>query len=436
MKKNIVDLEDTAAPPSPYSPDQALTMQRYGSHAGGRALPLERPAKTVQGTDVRGFVPRQSADTIYPEPSAAIPAPTAVDHSDQINWQRGQIVEAGAAIPAVPQAATSLPPGPRYKRVANPYENNAPGLGATSMIATQGGEIIDLSGKSDIGTPGRSAAQPTGAVPGFTNQDLVDLYGGPAKSVMTDEQQQAQISKNTAMPAGWVWDQATGKAIPTSPSVKNTWERQTPGGPQKLFTREGTDAELSFTAPGRTALPDIDLSGPGAMVQSALPHIAQNAADRRRSLAAQQQYQMFKDKYNIDLKQIELGITARKAASDAAVNQAQIGKLNAEATAVPAKAKSYRAQFLLEAGKELAKNLSMMAPEEQEAGRKQLDVIEQELMAIDAGGSKQGAAPAAPTAVPGAKKPTYEEFVSAVRAKGSRMADDQLKQYYSQNYGG
>jgi len=444
MKKNLVDLEDTAAPPSPYSPEQALTMQRYGSHAGGRALPLERPAKTVQGTDVRGFVPRPSTDTIYPEPRAAVPTPAAIDHSGQINWQPGKIGEAVAAESAMPASAQ---PGPRYKRVANLYENNAPGLGATSMIATRGGEIVDLSGKSDIGTPGKSAAQPTGAVPGFTNQDLVDLYGGPAKSAMTDEQWKTQTAQNSAMPEGWTWDQATGKPVPMNPSVKNTWQQQTPGGPQKLFTREGTDAELSFNAPGRTSMPAIDLSGSGAMVQSALPYAAQNASDRRRSLQLQQQHQLFKDKYGIDLKRIELGIQAQTAASNAAKNQAEIGKLTAETSAIPAKGNALGGKLSIEQTKQLAE-MYQMNPEafdaisgihdQPEELRAQLRPQKLREMLGYGGVKEAGAATTAPaaTGTPGAKKPTYAEFVSAVRAKGSRMPDDQLQAYYSQNYGG
>jgi hypothetical protein len=447
MKKKLDELEDTAAPPSPYSPEQALTMQRYGSHAGGKALPLDRPAQTVQGTDVRGFVPQPSSDIIYAEPRDSVPTPAAMDHSKQINWQRGQIGEAGAAVPTAAQADTSLPPGSRYKRVANSYENAAPGLGATSMIATRGGEIVDLSGKSDIGTPGKSSAQPTGAVPGFTNQDLVDLYGGPAKSAMTDEQWKAQIDQNSAMPAGWTWDQATGKPVPMNPSVKNTWQQQTLGGPQNLFTREGTDAELSFNTPGHTSMPAIDLSGPGAMVQSALPYAVQNAADRRKAYQIQQQHQLFKDKYGIDLKRIELGIQAQTAASNAAKNQAEIGKMHAETSALPAKGNALGGKLSIEQTKQLAE-MYQMNPEafdaiagihdQPEETRAQLRPQKLREMLGYGGVKEAGAAPTAPASggTPGAKKPTYAEFVSAVRAKGSRMPDDQLQAYYSQNYGG
>lgn len=384
MAKKLSDLEDTAV---------TTAIPRLGTPAGEAAA-----AKTIEAYRPENLVDRQGVshspatvrertgrdlayktrdtlandwgagggDAISPRMDTVFDD-VSVRRTRPVNSQTPGIGDAEAATPA----ATALPPGvgPRYKRVANPYENNAPGYGGTSMIATRAGEIVDLSGRSDIGTPGKSAAYPTGAAPGFVNQDLVDLYGGPAKSAMTDEQWRAQIDQNSAMPAGWVWDQATGKAIPTNPSVKNAWQTADgkpimagPAGKQTPMVQQGTDAELSFGAANHTSLPAIDLSGPGAMIQSALPYAAQAGAERRKSFERQQQNQLFKEKYGIDLKRMELGIQAQTAASNAARNQAEIGKLNAETAAVPGKGTAAGSKISLEQAKHMTE-LYQMSPD-------------------------------------------------------------------------
>lgn len=321
-------------------------------------------ALKTQGTDVRGLVPRTTTDMIYsPNVSQEV-----VGGSLPTKSMKANAVEN-------PDTAIPVASGPRYKRV---NDTNAPaGFAGTSRIATRKGGLVDLSTqagtmKGAVATPYgvNSPMQAPNGVYGFNNQDLVDLYGGPAKSAMTDDQWRAQIDQNSAMPAGWVWDQAKGEAIPMNPSVKNAWQtadgkpimvRGADGKPRPMV-QEGTDEDLSFGAANRTSMPALDTSSPLALLSSALPLAYQSGQNRLKLQQRARDYQLLRDKYLLDLKKNDMGINARNAEVNAAKAQAEIGKLNAETAAVPGRGTAAGNKVSLDQAKHMTE-LYQMSPD-------------------------------------------------------------------------
>lgn len=224
------------------------------------------------------------------------------------------IAEAGVPLKSGPSTAIAAS-GPRYKRVGNPYESAAPGYGSTKMIATREGAIQDLS---------KQAVGPQSSVPGFNNQDLVDLFGGPAKSSMTPEEAGAQIAKNKGtMPDGFYYDR-NAKGTADDPFVK-----QMPTG-DNYIGLSGNRLEKN----PHSSVPQLDFSNPQALLASAVPMAAQIGQNKARQIEAQRQAQLWRDKYNIDLsshlKNLEMQLQAPKIAAETELARAQSEKARRE----------------------------------------------------------------------------------------------------------
>ncbi len=276
---------------------------------------------------------------------------------------RGKAV-ASAAEGGTPASAVPQPPtGPRYRRVDNPYERESGGFTGTSMIATRDGQLVDLSREAGR-VPGVGPSNKLTAVPGFNTQDLVDLYGPGAKSSLSDEENAALVAQRKTNLGNRVF---TG------------YETDAQGNKRPVFT--------DITP--KTAVPQLDFSSPQSMLASAIPMAIQIGQNKAKALRDQQNRQLFKDKYDIDLQRIEMGLKGPLYAAQTAHAQAEAKKAEAEAGVV--RPKTREGGLLTDLIKEAYKNMTLLPEEEKEGAKKQINQWMQRLDEVEGGSAVPGA---------------------------------------------
>lgn len=166
-------------------------------------------------------------------------------------------------------------------------------------------------------------------------------------------------------------------------------------------------------------------------------HGPEQYAARQAKLAA------FAKKYGLnenDLKRMELNAKIPMLQAEAAAHLANADKLKAEAGNISTggKNKSYLGASLQKAHETLTQRLydPTTDPTELPKLRESLGQIEQDLEKYDKGGAQNSGETKGKVSIVPPKKPTLDEFKAAVRAKGSKLSDTELQQYYSENYGG